>query len=258
LIAVAVLMMVRPLGAQRPAFEVASVKVNHSDRPDGNTSVTPNGAVLTNWTLRMLIQNAYHVLPFLIVEAPSWIDAERFDITAKSPAGLDATRFEAGVTWDMLQSLLEDRFRLRTHRETRELPAYELVTARSDGTLGPKLIRSTQPCSPPGTPTAPGTVPCRGVVGFSQAGGMMSATSFPLARVAGTLGLVVERPVVDHTGLDGTFEIDLQWSSAAASASSDTPGIFTALQEQLGLKLPPTTAPVEVLVVDAIERPNED
>jgi len=168
----------------------------------------------------------------------------------------------------MLRNLLADRFKLAAHRETRDMPAYALVRAKADGTLGPQMRRSTIDCeaeaaralaakrggAPPGQDgSAKPIVRCR--VSTSAARIVGTGTTIPelMRRLSAPLG----RAVVDRTGLSGSFDLELQWSPEQAADTSG-PSIFTAVQEQLGLKLESQRAPVEVLVIDRVESPAPD
>jgi uncharacterized protein (TIGR03435 family) len=159
----------------------------------------------------------------------------------------------------MVRTLLADRFKLVAHKESRELPIYELVVARSDGQLGPKLHPST---------CVAGRTPDGNRCGFRPGPGVFVGTDVAVAmRIDASLSSEVHRMVVDRTGLAGTLDIDLHWlpDNPALGPQPDTPppspgdpSIFTALQEQLGLKLESTRGPVDVLVIDHVEHSNED
>ena len=243
--------------AQQPAarFEVASVKPNNTGA-EASMSVPPRGSVaIVSVPLENVIVNAYGIPPFRVLDAPEWIRRERFDISAKIP---DEAAPEPLL---MLQSLLEERFKLRVHRETREQPTYTLVVARSDGRLGPRLKPSGADCATAATSSSafsPGAQ-CAGLFGVGPAGGRIISRGQPLRRVVSVLSMAVSRGVVDRTGLQGPFDVELDWSSdVSAGATGNTPSIFTALQEQLGLRLEPSRGPVEVLVIDAVDRPTAD
>lgn len=242
-----------------PAFEVASVKPNITDG-EPSMSVPPRGSVaIVNVPLENVIVNAYGVPAFRVVDAPAWITRERFDISAKIPD--DAA---PGQQRSMLQSLLEGRFKLRVRRETRDQPIYTVVIARSDGRLGPRLKQSSADCAAAAKSASPLTFspdgPCAALFGVGPAGGRIISKGQPLARVISALSMAVSRGVVDRTGLQGPFDVELEWSSdvGTGATNSNTPSIFTALQEQLGLRLEPSRGPVEVLVIDSVERPTPD
>ena len=242
-----------------PAFEVASVRPNNSDDPP-SLGLPPGGAVVaTNVPLQNIIVNAYGVPPFRVVGAPDWIERERFDITAKPPAGSDP-----GQVLLMMRALLAERFKLRVHRETSEQPIYALVVARTDGRLGPNLKPASTDCSAADKASGPlppsPDSPCAGLMGVGPTGGTIVSNGQPLRRLTSALSMAVSRTVIDGTGLEGPFDVRLRWSADVnvGPAQGDTPSIFTALLEQLGLKLEPGRGPVDVLVIDSVERPTPD
>jgi uncharacterized protein (TIGR03435 family) len=249
------------LTARQPAlrFEVASVKPNNTDAEPSMT-VPPRGSVaIVNVPLQNVIVNAYGIPAFRVLDAPEWIRRERFDIAAKIPD--DAA---PGQTLSMLQTLLAERFKLRVHRETREQPIYTLLIARADRRLGPRLKQSTADCTTPASarsavPFSPDG-PCRALFGWGPAGGRIISYGQPLSRVTRALSMGMSREVVDRTDLQGPFDLEFEWSSdlGAAAANGNTPSIFTALQEQLGLRLEPARGPLDVLVIDSVERPTPD
>ena len=267
-------------------FEVASVKSNKSG--DGRIMIggPPGRFNVTNMPLRGIIGFAYGLQPFQLVGGPAWINDERFDIVAKPPADTPpAGMFGAGSpgpTQYMLQHLLADRFKLKVHTESRDMPVYALVLARSDGKLGPKLqpasvdcaaLRGRGPGGPPPAPPAPGQRPqCGMMMGI----GSFAAGGVPLSVLATTLSPRVGRIVVDKTGLTGSYEFNLdftpdQMPPAGGPGATPPPGapplapvdpngpsIYTALQEQLGLKLDSQRGPVDVVVIDGVDRPTDD
>jgi uncharacterized protein (TIGR03435 family) len=255
--------------AQAQKFEVASVKPNTSGERNISIGMEPGGRFTArNVPLRLLILNAYRLQDFQLVGGPDWIASERFDITAKgygdftppTPGG------PAGGAQLMMRSLLEERFQLATHQETRTLPIYALVLAREDKKLGPQLKVSPVDCvalagvrrqGGPPPAFAPGEPrPCS----TRMAPGMLSANGFPISNLAQTLSQSVGRFVVDRTGLTGNFDVELSWAPDQGPQGGDVTGasIFTALQEQLGLKLESTRGPVDVTVIDRVERPTPD
>jgi uncharacterized protein (TIGR03435 family) len=214
-----------------------------------------------NQTLLQLIRFAYGLQGFQLVGAPDWLRTERFDISAKAPAEIPPTApGQPGPEALMLRSLLEDRFRLAMHRETRQLPIYVLIIVRSDGRLGPHIRRPANDyCAQRAkaaekTPPPPmGTGPVCGIRGNSEE---LTAGAFPINGFARFLAGEVDRVVIDRTGLTGEWDFQLKWSPPnAPSPDPDRPSIFTALEEQLGLRLEPTTGPVEVMVIDSVEPP---
>ena len=254
------------------SFEVASIrqntiggpgkKVGDPPTPVGTGGVmTPQGNQWTarNATVRALIRFAYgsdrdsstpaSLEEYRLVGGPSWVSSEAYDIVAKMP---DAPR-RTGDSALMLRALLANRFALQVHSEVRELPAYALVRVRSDGLWGDGM-RRTSGCVPRTERVAGGQVPWCGVrAGF--AGLMGNGT--PMPQLAYALSPLVGRPVIDRTGLIEGFDFQLRYS-VGPDTDARFPSIFTALQEQLGLKLDSTRAPIEVLVIDRVERPTEN
>ena len=249
---------------QRQSFEVASVKPNKSGETTSFLTPRPGGNfAVGNMTLRGLIMFAYGIQGFQLVGVPDWVATERFDITAKAAADVPPTPIgRTSPEALMLRSLLEDRFRLSAHRETRDLPIYALVLARADGRLGPQLRQTTSDyCArllaaagkAGDTPIPPGGPVCGMRPGGT--GNEITAGAIPMNEFARFLNVNVGRTVVDRTGLTGVWDFDLKWSPPnAPTPDPDRPSIFTALQEQLGLRLDATTGPVEVLVIDRLER----
>lgn len=245
-----------------PSFDVVSIKPDRSGDDRIVMMAQPGGRIVaTNVTLRLLIRNAYRVQDFQIVDAPSWLGTDRFDIEAKAAGGNPSQEQLQG----MLQSLLADHFKLAVHRETREMPVYDLVAARADGRLGPQLRRSAIDCSnapgrspaaPPPSAVAPGSPQAQ--CGFKVGPGTITARGVPLAGLAASLSNSVSRIVLDRTALDGSFDVDLTWAPGGVDSTiQDRASIFTAIQEQLGLRLEATRGPVDVLVVDAAGRPSD-
>ena len=264
-----------------PSFEVASVKENRSGDLRSPMRAEPGGRFsATNVLLKFLIAEAFmgpqpvH-LSSRIVGGPDWINSTRFDIIAKA-----STEFRSSPEGPpnelflMLRSLLEDRFKVRTHRETRELPVYELVVARADGKLGPQLRQSTANCDGPPPPRQPNEPPpCGAMRGPAR----VMAGGIPMRRFAEMLTAIMAvgtpasadgRLVIDKTWLSGRFAFNLTWTPDQIPTVAPPPGIppvdpngpslVTALQEQLGLKLESAKGPVEVLVIDSVERPTPD
>jgi uncharacterized protein (TIGR03435 family) len=250
----------------RPSFEVASIKQNKSGSTSSGTRTQPGGRfTATNVPLRLLIREAYRLQDYQLVDAPDWTRTERFDITAKADGDL-----EYGQLPLMVQSLLAERFSLVVHRETREMPVYGLVMSRSDGRLGPQLVKSEIDCTDPARrrpPVAPDPAPaasqtppfepCSTNANTSGNAATLRVGSMPMSSLAATLSNYVNRIVVDRTGLAGGFDALLTWSPNQTIESSGA-SIFTAVQEQLGLKLESQRGTVEVLVIDRVEQPTPD
>ena len=247
---------------QGPTFEVASVRPNTSGDGGGGINIQPGGRVTAlNVPLLWLIESAYSLGHYQLEGGPAWVHTDRFDVIAK--AETDIPRPVAGGPPGpfhfMLRALLAERFKLAVHQEKRDLPIYELHLARADGKLGQGLRRSDFDCTtaekmPDGRlrDRNDGRPTC----GMSMRGAQITAHSIPLSRLVEVIEGNVHRPVVDRTNLRGLFDIDVAWASNPTDPSK--PSIFTALQEQLGLKLVSARGPVEVLVVDRAERPTPD
>ncbi len=260
-------------------FEVASVKPNKMGAAKVSIQTLPGGRFTAeNVTLRGLILFAYRLQPLQLTGGPAWLDSDRFDIVAKSGTDDPGNLFDAERRGEvsrpqvMLRALLKERFALDVHTVTRELPTYALVRARSDGTLGSDIRPSALDCSVPprgGVPPA-GSISCGIRIGGGP--GTMVAGGASMAQLAKTLTTWVGRIVFDRTGLDGAFDFTLKWTpdqmpqgfdkkiaaGGLAPADPDGPSIFTALQEQLGLKLDSQKGPVDVMIVDRAEHPKEN
>jgi len=244
---------------ERARFDVASIKPNMSGEGRSRTSGRENGFTATNTSPWFLIITAFNLKEFQLTGGPSWIRSERFDVNGRVPEGQKYTRA-------MLQTLLEDRFKLVTHRETREESIYALVVARPNGRLGPQIKpTATLDCAArrEANPSGPPVSPCRFNSSLGDTGGKMSVVGQPIDALAAMLGNIgLGRQVVDRTSLTGKYDFELQWSSdngrPASDAPGDPPGVFTALQEQLGLKLESGRGPVEFVVIDSIDRPSPD
>ena len=240
-------------------FAVASVKPNNSGSDRVSFGAVPGGYSATNVPLRFLVEFAFQVRRGHVLGGPDWVGSDRFDVSARAPEG---TPFEA--LRQMMRALLEQRFRLAARIELRQQPIYALVQASKDGSLGPQVKPSTVVCAAPGAAANP----CRinGTIG--AVAGSVRGTGQTFAAFAAYLGFNVDRPVVDRTGLTGSYDFEFAWTAddlravapdaAAAAAPNDRAILFTALQEQLGLKLEPTTGPVEFVVIDRVERPTPD
>jgi uncharacterized protein (TIGR03435 family) len=238
-----------------PAFEVASVKPNVSGSFSSTTTGNATSFTAVNMTARALIAFAYRIRDFQLV-APDWTESERYDISARGPAGA------SGDNRLRMQALMAERFKLVVHRETRDQPVYALVLARRDGKLGPQMRPSTIDCK--GAAAPDGRTPCGINTTVGGAAGKMTGVSQTTENVADALGnFGLSRMVIDRTGLPGSFDFELTWTPDTARPSSggvppETPSLFTAIQEQLGLKLDPQRGPVEFLIVDSVERPSPD
>jgi len=279
MLAIAVVALLIDAGAQTPAtpaparltFEVASIKRNVSGDPGASIRIQPGGQMtVTNNSLFNLIRNAYGSQRYEMVpgpKLPAWVDSDRWDILAKSPAGAPEVQEQMQLR---LRSLLEDRFKLVARREMREMPIYELVVARSDGQLGPQIKRSGDECGAQGRArdagVTPPPLPPGWFCGTRSNNGSVSMKGVPLSNFVRNLGGMTGRVVIDRTGLTGPFDLDLTWTPDPVpgappqepGARGDGASLFAAMQEQLGLKLEAKRAPVEVLIIESAEKPVED
>ncbi|HXS11077.1 MAG TPA: TIGR03435 family protein [Acidobacteriaceae bacterium] len=218
-------------------FEVASIRPHAGEDDHQETSLLPGGRYVgTNATVRKLIRLALGVEDEQILGAPGWIDKEHYDIDAKtgSTAKLQPPEFQRG-----LLALLEDRFQFRFHRETRERAVYWLVVPK--GGMKLKEVGATEEASM--STNANGTRK------------LLEARAISMKDLAGVLSRQTRRQVEDHTGLAGRFDVKLEWDDSP-EADAQMPSIFTAAQEQLGLKLNAAKGEVGVIVVDGVERPS--
>jgi uncharacterized protein (TIGR03435 family) len=240
---------------------------------------SPDGLTGTNVTVQMLLRLAYGVQDNQISDAPTWVNSESYNIEARLENSVADEIRKMGEEQrkverqHMLQALLADRFRLTVHRETKDLPVYALVVAKN----GPKLRKAKSGDTYAegfkgidGLPAGPHQMILRGR-------GEFKAQAQPVSALARALSLALGRPVVDKTGLTGSYDITLEWTpdeihsatmkdSAGGQQPTDStpaseasgPSIFTAIQEQLGLKLESQKGSTEVLVIDHVEKPSEN
>jgi uncharacterized protein (TIGR03435 family) len=263
----------------RPAFAVATIKKNTTGSDAQSMRLQPGGRVLaTNQPLRRLILFAYGVQPPQLAGGPSWLDSDRFDIVAQAEGDLSPTPpgGPPGPPQLMMQRLLAERFGLAVHTESRELSVYALTLARRDGQLGPRIKPAAVDCvalmtkAPGGVPVqAPQLPNGRPACGVRRDGtGRLTAGGTTMLMFATQIltGLT-DRLVIDRTGLAGAYDFDMEHQlegrggpppSDSATAVADRPSIFTALEEQLGLKLQATRAPLDVLVIDRVTPPTEN
>jgi uncharacterized protein (TIGR03435 family) len=248
-------------------FDVASIKRNTTPLgAGGGLGIRPDGTfIMTNQPIQSIILNASPVPVREVVGVPDWVNTERYDVTVKPPVG--STREQWSQMW---QALFADRMKLVAHVERRERTTFALVLARGDGRLGSQLQPSTLDCSSRPGPSAPPPQAATSANDVRNRCGMtMNATSImsgsiTMDRLAQSLGGLAGGLVNNGTGLQGTYALTLTFSRTRgagapnAGALDDPPEIFTALQEQLGLKLRPERTMVPIFVVDHIERPSEN
>ena len=267
------------LAAQEPlpSFEVASVKVNKTGQLNRLFQPQPGGRFnVTNMPLRGLIQFAFQVRPFQIEGGPDWMDSTSFDIVAKAPGEVPPVQPGGPPSpyMLMLRSLLADRFKLVVHNETREGPIYALTLARPDGKLGPQFSASATDCAAIMKAAQKGAPPPiqgdRLLCGMRIGPNQLDMGGFALSELVNGLGVLLGRTVVNRTGLTGNYDLKLTFSREQIPGiplpagvqlppeDPNAPSIFTALQEQAGLKLESTRGPVQLLVVDRAEMPVED
>ena len=256
--------------APQATFDAVSIKPDKSGDNRVMLRPEPGGRFLaTNATVEMLVNTAYQLKPHQLIGGPSWITSEHFDIEAKAESSIPFNQMRP-----MLQAMLADRFKLAVHHETWQVPQYFLVLV-NEGKLGPKLVAHSDDvkcvdvsAGPPPQPR-PGEAPPIPCGGFLMSLSHMAARKTTLEALSGTLSNFVDRPVVDRTGLTGLYDVEFDFTpvqtpfspgpggpAPAAPDSNAPPLIFTALQEQLGLKLKPETAPGDVLVIDHVEEPS--
>jgi len=251
--------MHRPAPTSRPEFEVASVKPNNGIDETPGMQVRYGGHVTIHaMTVRILIGAAYDIdESFQVSGGPRWIETERYDIVAQAPPNVPTASFE---WWKpMLQSLLADRFRLALRREAKELPVYELVAAKSGIKIAPLKDGTCMVADPQKrTPVRPGEAPPRFCDNLRYTRGGIEAIGVDMTRLANTLAAILKSTVVNKTGFTGMFDLHLEYAPVEDTDDTARPSIFTALQEQLGLRLESAKGPVEVLVVDHVERPSDN
>jgi uncharacterized protein (TIGR03435 family) len=243
----------QPMAANaNPSFEVATIKPSKPDTPGRVLTVRGTRVIAVNMTMVALINQAYGIQTKQIVNAPPWMESDKFDITAQpdTPGVPSVEQIKI-----MIQKLLADRLQMKFHREQREMAAYILTVAKN----GPKLKKNED--DPSGLPSL-----------FFQQLGVLSVHNATIAEFAGIMqSAVLDRPVVDQTGLQGKWDFILKWTPdesqfaglgikvpPPSEAADAPPPLFTAIQEQIGLKLNAEKAPVPVLVIDHIEKPSEN
>lgn len=257
----------QPAVASPPSFEVASIKPKGAGEGPVRVMFAPDAFTANGVTAKFLIGFAYNLKDFQISGGPGWIDSEKYDINAK----LDEATIEAlkKLTPDqaveqrrlMLQGLLAERFNLKVSQSSKELPIYALVVAKN----GPKLSPAADSPSSSGPGGGPKSM-------IRLAPGEFTATGITISNLIDRLSREVDRKVVDKTGLTGRYDFTLRWTPdrpvpvtsgadggpAPPPPDSSGPSIFTALQEQLGLKLESQKGPVGTLVIESIEKPSEN
>jgi len=244
--------------APLPSFEVATIKKSRSDESPWGPGFQPGRFMGRDQTINLVIALAYNVYPLRIFGAPGWVNSERYDIQAKESdtTAEELRKLPPAKAMEeqslLLQSLLAERFGLKVSHQTKELPVYALVVAKG----GPKFQEAKPDYKGPDLPWGPGQFTLR---------------NSPMATLVAIMSNQMHRMVVDQTGLKGNYDLTVQWRKDqnmlgmprasgpdAAPLDSSGPSFSTALQEQLGLKLESTKAPVDVIVIDHIEKPSEN
>jgi len=263
----------------RLAFEIASVKPSKSFYPERGGLFSSGGRYeAIGISLKSVILQAYEIPPAQLIGGPSWLDSDGFDISAKAELGAVAPGLLDPSSLHrlhlMLRSLLEDRFRLSVHRETRQAPLSELVVAPGGFKLQTLKDVDCRVAHPPGTDLG-----C-GAFTKSSRNGSLAGPKVRISDIAEMLSRMLARPVIDKTHIDGYFDLDLRWTVRAENSSESLEGpqpsehpearrdqrpagvdkgdltIFVAMEQQLGLKLKEKKGPVEVLLVDRVEKPS--
>jgi uncharacterized protein (TIGR03435 family) len=244
--------------APTPTFEVISITRNVSGTfPVGPEARAGGSFVATNATLERLVRFAYDLPAYLIAGGPDWVRTDRFNVEAR--AGRDAS---SGEIQRMLQAALANRFQLVIRREPRQIPVYTLLLARNDKRLGPNLRPSAAGCAAPG-----GRGETHEETRTPNGGVATRRTCAPMTALVSSLSSTLQGPVDDKTALTGMWDSELSFTgerrrnanaAAVAQDPNEAPALFTALQEQLGLKLEPGRGPVDVLVIESAAQPTEN
>ena len=219
-----------------PAFDVASVKQSPPYQPCMSSGMTQDGGRFTTrgMTTRTLIVGAFRAETWRVSGGPAWVAADGYDVDATYPVNTPTDQVEL-----MLQTLLADRFQLKVRREEREIPVYALVPAKA----GTKLRAS----------------PPEGRFSSKTGRGHLDLQHTSMTTLSRFLASLTDRPVIDATEVKGLFDITLDWTPDSNQSGADSgPSIYTAIQEQLGLRLEPRKSPFEFIVIDHIERPSEN
>lgn len=269
-----------PTPSPAPTFDVASVKPNKTGGMGVRIMFQPGGRFTAdNITLKFLVRLAYDVQDFQISGGPPWINSDRYDIDAKAdgpPEGDIRSMTEEQRKADlarrrlMIQALLADRFKLTLHKESKDAPIYALVVAKN----GPKIKElppEEKPLPDPSDPPEKPDMKRPGRGGMRMGRGELNGQGIKLSFLAEALSNQVGRTVIDKTGLKGDYSFELKWTpdesqsaafkgpgDAPPPADANGPSIFTAIQEQLGLKLDSQKGPVDLLVIDHAEKASEN
>jgi len=266
MVGMACILLALPVLAQ--TFEVVSIKPNTSGAPETTLRPDPSGRLVAiNATARMLLRAAfddksvYGLLPdFRLVGGPDWLATDRFDIQAQPERPIRPEDMSSAVL-----AMLEARFRLKAHHEQRQIPLYELTLASGQSKM--KAVDAPVPgfedaAGPPPRPGRDGLLPADFKPPASHVfanSGAIIGSAVPVTQLVYSLSQLLDRPIIDKTNLKGLFDFRLEFAPVQLSATSDPrPSVFAAIQEQLGLRLVSTRGPVDVVVVDSIEKPSEN
>ena len=243
-----------PATGPLPDWDVALVKPHPADDPTMSWQMTEDGLSLKNLPLEQMLCSAWDLKPYQLEGLTGWMKTSRFDLTAKVSGDSVAAynKLNTAQRSQMLQNLLTERFQLKTHLDTRTSAVYNLVVDKS----GSKLQPTTALTAPSVEEEHAHPEKYKGN-SMSMGPGMFEGTGVSVRSLASQLANAVSKPVIDTTGLTGAYDIKLHFrpEDTHADTSSDAPSVFAAVQEQLGLKLVPAKGPVEILVVDAAQKP---
>lgn len=241
-----------------PAYDVVTIRPNNSLSGSTRMSTNPGILTFTNVTLKQMLAYAYGIREGLISGLPNWAESAHFDVSAKvvDPDMAALKAMTSPQRSAMLQPILADRFSAIVHTETRQLPVFDLVLTKG----GPKFKEYIPPVG-----EDPKKGPGLGAGSINIHNSDMNATGIPMTSLAETLARQVDETVIDKTGLPGKYNLELKFTPDNArmngqplEPTDEAPSLFTALQEQLGLKLVPAKGPVPTLVVDQIKQPTEN
>jgi uncharacterized protein (TIGR03435 family) len=245
-----------PAAGPLPPWDVASLKPHPAEDHMMSWRMTPDGVSLVNLSLEQLICNAWDMKPYQLSGLTGWMKSTNFDLTAKV-SGEDVDTYKKLNTAQrraMLQKLLTERFQLKVHTETKTLPVYDLVVDKAGSRLKPSTA-----IDPPSEQEMKDHPDKYKPSSMTMGPGMFEGTGISVGSLASQLENALDKPVHDATGLTGTYDITLHYrpeeSEGGSADNADAPSVFTAVQEQLGLKLLPSKGPVKTLVVDAAQKP---
>jgi uncharacterized protein (TIGR03435 family) len=248
-------------------FDAALIKVNKSGEtgPSGISASKPGRFTATNTPLKFVILYAYNLMDHELAGVPAWAEDTSFDITAVYPTDPPASPADVRL---MLQHLLGNRFGLQRHSEKRLIPAYDLTLLHNNGDLGDnmklssidcqKLIAEKRPLREAGGPSAVSPNGKRPACSIAATRRYLTGGAVTTQQLSGTLQSMLRKPVVDHTGLQGRFDVEAKWSlldDTGDSPQGDAPSIFYAVREQLGLRLDPHKEPFDIMVIDRLTQP---